>query len=252
MKIVAYCALHYGKEWLEWAIRSVEPLVDEYHIFYTPHPSHGSTTKMTKPEGEDREALLEIANMFDITVWHDVDQFWHEGVYRDYCVNYLAKQGADLIVWNDADEIWGLDELSNSLDFAWTHNAREYRVHCIHFWCGVNYVCMDACMPTRIIKPTGLGEAYIPGMGFYHFGYAQSEMLILYKSKIHGHRGEWRKNWFPIYRDWEPGNEPECGVHPTNECDGETGKPFWMPVPFNRHDIDDLIGDHPYFDDKKV
>lgn len=248
---MAYCGLHYGQEWLEFAIRSVEPLVDEYHVFYTDHPSHGSTTDMTKPEGEDRETLKRIAESFDCVVWHDVDQFWQEGQHRDYCVHYLTQRGADLILWNDADEVWDLDVLSDALEFAWENPYKEYRTHAMHFWCGVNHVCMDECMPVRIIKPSGEGEGYVPGRGFYHFGYAQSAMLILYKSKIHGHRGEWRPGWFPIYRDWSPDKTYECGVHPTNACD-DNGKPFWTPVPFDRYDLEELIGDHPYFKDERV
>jgi len=252
MKIMAYCGLHYGAEWLEWAIRSVEPLIDEYHIFYTDHPSHGSTTTMTKPEAESRGHLMDIANMFPFVVWHDVDAFWKEGDHRDYCEKYLTDLGADLIIWNDADEVWDLDELSRSLDFAWDNPFKHYRTHAMHFWCGVNWVCNDACMPTRIIKPSGSGEGYIPGMGFYHFGYAQSEMLILYKSKIHGHKGEWRRNWWSMYKDWTPDKVYECGVHPTNECDDKTGKSFWTPEPFDRFSIEHLIGDHPYFRDERV
>ena len=76
MKILAYCALHYGAEWLEWAIRSVEPLVDEYHIFYTPHPSHGHISNVPLPKNESKDVLRAIADMYDITVWHDVDQFY--------------------------------------------------------------------------------------------------------------------------------------------------------------------------------
>lgn len=252
MNIQAYCALHYGQEWVEFAIRSVEPLIDRFHVFYTDHPSHGYHTKMTKPEGESREVLHAIASDFDCVEWHDVNQFWQEGDHRDYCVDYLAKRGADLILWVDADEVWDLDVLAEALDFAASHDARDYCVHAVHFWCGVNHVCLDECMPVRIIKPSGSGTAYIPGRGFYHFGYAQSQMLVLYKSKIHGHRAEWRKNWFFIYKDWEPGKEYECGVHPTNECDDKTGKPFWTPVPFDRYDIKHLIGDHPYFTDERV
>jgi hypothetical protein len=254
LNIYAYCALHYGAQWLEFAIRSVLPLVDSYHIFYTPHPSHGSQTNMTMPEGEDRDSLRAIAGIFgDQVIWHDEPRFWQEGPQRDNAVEYLAKQGADLIVWNDADEVWDLDVLSAAIDFAVEGTARDYRTRAIHFWKGVNWVCMDDCMPVRLIKPSGHGEAYVPGMGFYHFGYAQSEMIVLYKSKIHGHRGEWRKNWFSeIYEDWKPGKVYKCGVHPTNECDDKTGKPFWTPIPFNRADIEHLIGDHPYYSDEIV
>lgn len=252
MKIFAYCGLHYGVEWLPWAIRSVLPLVDEYHIFYTGHPSHGHTTSMTIPEGESRDALYKLATQFDGVVWHDAGDFRHEGAHRDYCVKQLTQMGADLILWNDADELWDLDELAAALDYAAEHDAREYRVHCMHFWCGVNWVCMDAAMPVRVIKPSGHGEAYVPGMGFYHFGYAQSQMLVLYKSKIHGHKGEWRRGWWKdIYCDWEPGKVYKCGVHPTCACNDD-GKPYWMPKDFCRYDIEELIGDHPYFSDERI
>lgn len=251
MKITAYCALHYGAEWLEWAIRSVADLVDEYHLFYTPHPSHGHKTGMSIPEGESKEVLKSIADIFPNTVWHDVDQFWREGDHRDYCERYLTEQGSDLIIWNDADEVWDIDELSEHIEHAWYNPYKYYRVHALHFWCGVNWVCRDECMPVRLIKPSGDGEGYIPGLGFYHFGYAQSAMLVLYKSKIHGHKNEWRRNWWSIYRDWEPGMEVECGVHPTNACD-DNGKPFWTPEDFDRFDIEYLIGDHPYFSDERV
>lgn len=252
MKIAAYCALYYGAEWLQWAIESVTPVVDEYHVFYTPHPSHGHKTRRSLPKGEDAKTLRELAEDSG-AIWHEVSQFYQEGDHRDYCVKTLAEAGNEIIVWNDADEVWDLDELCRSLDIVAKGDARDYRVHAMHFWKSVNWVCYDACMPTRFIKPSGSGEAYIPGMGFYHFGYAQSELLVQFKASIHGHRAEWRRNWWgDIYKDWKPTDVHECGVHPTNECDSETGKPFWTPVPFDRFDIEHLIGDHPYFSDELI
>jgi hypothetical protein len=252
-KILAYTVLHYGAQWLEFALRSVQDLVDEHHIFYTPHPSHGTRTRKSLPEGEDRQTLHSISYMMGAK-WHDTDQFRYEGKQRDYCVKYLAENGANMIVVVDADEVWDIDVLSNAIDFAFDGDARDYGVHAIHFWRGVNWVCYDDCMPIRLIKPyLFLGTSYCPGRGFYHMGYAQSEMLIQYKMTIHGHRSELRKNWYPIFRDWKgPEDTPECGVHPTNECDDKTGKPFWVPVPFDRYDLIDLIGDHPYFNDEIV
>lgn len=257
MKISAYCALLYGQEWLEWAILSVVDLVDDYHVFYTPHPSHGTQTRKSLPDGEDRETLRDIAKSMG-AIWHDVDQFYHEGHHRDYCRDQLFEHGADLVVWNDADEVWDPDVLSDAMDWAMAYgkdgqHALEYRTHALHFWRGVNWVCRDACMPVRLLRRDGVGEAYVPGMGFYHFGYAQSEMLIQYKMTIHGHRSELKRNWFPVYKDWKgPEDTPKCGVHPTNGCDDKTGKAFWVPEPYSRYDIKDLIGDHPYFSDELV
>lgn len=254
MKVLAYCALHYGQEWLEWTIRSVIDFVDEYHVFYTPHPSHGTRTDKSLPDGEDRETLRAIALSFDDVVWHDVTQFYQEGDHRDYCVNVLSQMGADLILWQDADEIWDPDVLSDAMDWVMARDYRDNRVHAMHFWKGLNWVCYDECMPVRFIKPgAGQREGYVPGRGFYHMGYAQSAMLIQYKMTIHGHRAELKRNWFPVYRDWKgPEDTPECGVHPTNGCDDKTHKPFWNPVPFVRFDIEHLVGDHPYFVDELI
>ena len=42
MKIVGYTIVHYGADYIGYAVRSVLPLVDKHNIFYTPHPSHGT------------------------------------------------------------------------------------------------------------------------------------------------------------------------------------------------------------------
>jgi hypothetical protein len=252
MEIYAYTALHYGAEYLEHAIRSTELYADKHYVFYTSHPSHGYQTKSTIPEHEREGVLKEIVESFNHTVWLKEERFFQEGRQRDYCADYLASQGADLILWQDADEIWDLDNLDPILRFAWDGTHRDTRVHAAHFWKGLNWVCMDACMPVRVINPSGDGEGYAHGAGFWHMGYAISQVTMLYKWKIHGHKGELRRNWYPIYRDWEgPEDTPKCGVHPTNGC-SDDGKPFWVPEPFDRHHIEHLLGDHPYFSDEFV
>jgi len=230
-------------------MRSVEWMVDEHYVFYTPHPSHGTTTKMALPVGEDENTLHSIVAQFPNAKWLKTDKFWQEGKQRDYCVQTVFQGGADLIIWVDADEIWDEDVLSEAIDHVLSGDAAEWRVRAMHFWRSVNYVCMDEAMPIRFIKRDGHGIGYVPGMGFYHMGYAQSEMLILYKQSIHGHRAEWRRNWYgDIYKRWHsPEDTPPCGVHPTCSCDDD-GKPFWVPRQFDKYDIEHLIGDHPYWD----
>jgi hypothetical protein len=59
-----------------------------------------------------------------------------------------------------------------------------------------------------------------------------------YKWLIHGHKGELRPNWHQQkFRNWHPGM---TDVHPTNDD-------FWDPVPYDKYQIEGLIGDHPYF-----
>lgn len=244
MKIVAYYGLHYGREWFEWSLRWMAPFVDETHIFYTPHPSHGTQTSMTIPLLETRAELALTAALAGAT-WHDVDQFFQEGAHRDYAVNWCFQNGADLVIAPDADEIWDPDELERAIAQALDGPHRLYRARVQgHFWKGVNWVCRDECWPVRFLKPLGDDQdGFIEGPGFWHFGYAQSEMLVLYKMRIHGHRNEIRKGWYlEKFKDWKPGIGD---VHPTNID-------FWTPEPFSREEIAYLIADHPYFSDEMV
>lgn len=243
MKVYAYYGLHYGREWFEWSLRWMYPFVDETHVFYSSHPSHGHTTRMSTPDLETREELKATAD-YAGACWHDVDQFWQEGAHRDYAVRWCFDHGADLVIAPDADEIWDPDVLESGIQQAFAGPHRVYRCRVQgHFWRGVNWVCRDEAQPVRFLTNTGEGEGFIDGPGFWHFGYAQSEMLILYKMRIHGHKNEIRRGWYlEKFKGWEPGIED---VHPTNEN-------FWTPQPFDRNEIGYLIADHPYFNDNIV
>ena len=59
-KVIAYTALHYGKEYLADAIRSVIDYVDQYWVIYTPVGSPGHRTDAPCPES--KEELSWIAN----------------------------------------------------------------------------------------------------------------------------------------------------------------------------------------------
>jgi hypothetical protein len=254
VKISAYCGLHYGREWLEWAIRSTLPFVDSWHIFYAAHPSHGHDTRSTCPD--TKEMLQDIAIPMGVQ-WHDIpDTIRYEGQHRDYATEWLKSAGADRILWVDADEVWSPDDLEHLYEQAMAGlGKREYRVKVHgHLWKSVNWICRDACMPVRMIDPHApMGtEHYVSNAGFWHFGYAQAFETVAYKIKIHGHRGEFRRNWLSIYSHWKPGDIYKCGVHPTNGCDDKTGKSFWTPEAFDRFEIADLIGDHPYFCDELI
>lgn len=242
MNLIAYSIAHYGKEWLEWSLRSVTPFVDEMHIFYTPHPSHGTQAR-TRQCPDTRQDLRDIACEFDV-VWHDVAQFYQEGAHRDHAVKVCTDAGADTILVVDSDEVWDPDDLEVALGKVVGQPERNFGVEVnAHFWRGVNWVCRDKCSPIRFINPSGQGTAYIGLPGFYHFGYAQSIRLVAYKMAIHGHRSEIRPRWFTTrFSRWEPGVND---VHPTNEK-------FWNPEPFDRDLIAHLIGDHPYFNDELV
>lgn len=252
MKLVSLTVLHYGREWLEWALRSVEPFMDEMHIFYTPHPSHGHpATRQTNPDS--KEELFYIAKAFPSVHWHEVDAFYNEGPQRDFARDFCIAEGADLIVVVDADEVWDPDDLDSAIAQAYGHPALWKSRIKGNLWKGVHWVCRDDLRPDRIIVPGSLDPRYLEGPGFWHFGYAVSMQTMLYKLSIHGHKDELRKDWAYLYQQWKnPDDTPKCGVHPTNECDSTSGKAFWVPEPFDREELRHLIGDHPYFDEDLV
>jgi hypothetical protein len=247
MKVIAYYALHYGKEWLKWSMKSIRPFVDDIYVFYTATPSFGHSTYLTNPDTMDE--LHDIAKEFGVNWYNYKAKFGWEGDHRDHAVNYLMDEvGSDVVMAVDADEIWHPDYLEYSLDWVKHESYRHYRAWFIHFWRSVRWICLDPAMPVRFhrksyVYPT---DTYIPRPDpyycVYHMGYAQSPSIINYKQDIHGHKGEWRDGWFDQkFMPWKPGSGI-FDVHPTNVD-------FWKPELFKDGDgvFHKLISDHPYY-----
>jgi len=243
MKVIAYYALHYGAEYLAWSVRSIQSAVDEIHVLYSERPSFGHGTSFKCPETEAdvyREAHRFLTKPL----------FWHkgtwpnEGAHRDSIYKIAQNVGSDIIVVVDADEIWDPDELVQAIDIVRTRSEKNVLVRFIHFWRSLNWCCEDPCMPVRLIRPNGKGDWYLSPQDspVFHFGYAQSPNLIQYKMEIHGHKNEWRQEWFlKKFIPWTPDNNLK-DVHPTNLN-------FWNPKTLSdKHHkkISQLLGDHPY------
>jgi len=246
IKSTAACyVLHYGAEWLRWSLRSVCKSVDNIYVFYTERPSFGHQTMLHKPIGESRDELMEICGAFDNVVWKDADRYYDwEGQHRDAAMKYITEQGHDVIFVVDADEIWPkllMDYIIMKLIMADPKDiSRVYRIGMQHFWRSLKWVCRDAACPTRVFTKNGLmtAEQYFSN-NVFHMGYAQSPDLIRYKESIHGHKSEWRPNWFDTrFMNWEPGN---IDVHPT--CVN-----FWSPeLYYDDGQLQAVVGDHPYW-----
>ncbi len=240
MKTIAYYGIHYGSEWLEWSMRSIEPYVDDILVLYSDKPSHGHGTDIPCPDS--KQDILSIANKHGV-VWAEMNSSRWEGDHRDQAVETCFDMGADIVMVVDHDEIWESGMLQLCLRFVKDSPARNYLVHMQHYWRSVSWVCYDECMPVRFHKKPNetAGDVYIPReyCNVHHYGYAQSSPLIAYKWLIHGHLGELRPNWYQQkFLDWKPGGKD---VHPTNY------EEFWNPVPFDKTELVNLIGDHPYY-----
>lgn len=240
MKVIAYTALRYGRDYLAYAIQSIIDSVDEYHVLYAVTPSHGHYDPAPCPE--TRTELYEIAhNVAGAKLrWHD-GQWAHEGLQRESIYEYAPD--ADVILVLDADEIWGEGLVEQFTDF---NNgryklARYWRQPIIHYWRSFRRcVLRDPAYPVRIIFPKAVGEISMdwvyPTMVINHMGYAQRPEIVGYKMKIHGHKNELRPGWFED--TFLPNRQFDC--HPV-------GSEFWNPETVNPWDyLPSFMKAHPF------
>lgn len=242
-KVHAYTVLHYGKDYIRYALQSVYPLVDKIHIVYTPHPSHGHQTFLTPPEQmEDIYKEVMADDVHHKIVWHNLRNIFYEGPHRDTAVRLCRDAGAEMVLVVDCDEVWPRETLRQALEYVHEQNkARNWLINFTHLWRSFNWCCRDQNWPVRILDLRyANGVGYIPvELGeIYHFGYAVRDSLMHYKWRIHGHKNELRTNWFA--EKWDQWPPPE-DCHPTNE------QGFWNPEPFDKKMLPVLMRGHPFY-----
>lgn len=241
-RVLAYIPLHYGAEYLEAVIKSISPCVDQILILYTARPSYGFTTGAECPETQ--EQLRDIAYAAsDKIYWMDVTGMaGFEAQHRSISETFAQGKGFDQILAVDADEVWETSVLKSALEEALKLPYRRVKINgWLHFWRGFNWICQDGFLPVRI---TNLHEGNQKEEGcvngkIYHFGYAQSEAVMRYKWKIHGHLDELRPNWMEEkYFGWVPGIED---VHPVSIG-------LWNPISFEKELLPETLKKHKNYD----
>jgi len=246
MKIIGMTALHYGADYLGWAIRSIIDYVDEYYILYANNPSHGTRNRFDIPP--EREAIGNLNRIAseaagDKLRWY-VGNWRFEGEQRD-AIHDICPD-ADVVLVLDSDEIWHwriLQELSLVLEGAIHNSVWRYRLPIIHYWRSFRKcVLHDPAFPERVIFPRNRGKAvktYRATRSINHMGYAIMPDIMDYKWTIHGHKNELRTdvNW---YRDVFLANrQKDC--HP---C----GSEYWNPEDVNPLDyMPSYMEQHPFF-----
>lgn len=246
MKTVAYTALHYGRDYLGSAIRSVVDAVEEYHVIYTPIGSHGHRTDVLCPESRDELYAIAWDTAGRKLHWHE-DVFAYEGQQREAIHQYAPE--ADIILVVDADEVWGegLAEFAiHSYGYP-MQPARRLRLPMIHYWRSFQRgILHDPAYPERVIFPKIVGEVMTTRSGsrpdltnIHHFGYAQRPEIVEYKQHVHGHKGEWRRDvdWF--HDKFMANAQTDC--HPV-------GSDYWNPEPVDPFalGLPDWMRQHPY------
>lgn len=229
MTRVSFVCLHYGKEYLAWSLRALDPIVDHHVVLYSPRPSFGHHSTAVCPDTQP-ELFAEAKRFITKPLHWRADVWPNEGAHRDSVFPIARDLGADQIIVTDSDEVWDTEQARAALDAAAGHEEGPVLVRFAHFYRSFKWICRDECMPVRILnlKPSGglrssrswyLSPQEVP---VYHFGYAQSVAITRYKWTCHGHQAEFRQGWLENkYIGWKPG---QGDVHPTNFG-------FWDPKP---------------------
>jgi len=251
--IMSYTICHYGVSYLEYALRSVYPIVDKSFVFFTPHPSHGHSSNLPPLETRDEIMASIPSSEWNKLTWVDTNGFYQEGEQRNYAVQTLINEGASIILNVDYDEIWEQSNLDNSIKSVWDRNiTRNWLCNMLHFWRSFNFVCEDDGWPVRIIDTRHTsGLNYLSPVEFgkvNHFGYAITSELLRYKMSLHGHKNEWRKDWYEkCWLPWPPGNN----VHPTNDLK-ENGEGWWNPKPYDKNLLPDFMRSHKWYNEELI
>lgn len=249
MRTIAYCALHYGADYLGYAIRSVIDHVDQFIVAYTDVGSHGHRTALSCPDS--METLYEIARRAagDKLLWH-ANRWDYEGQQRDFAVSLAEKNDADVILVVDSDEIWPENYAGIVASGVYWGIWHEWRLPMIHYWRSFyKAVLHDPAYPIRAINPSlknvmpdkrtttaNLGDALLY---LNHMGYAQRSEIVKYKLLTHGHKNEFRQDvdWFNDV--FMANRQHDC--HPV-------GSEYWTPEAVNPLDyMPEFMQKHPYY-----
>ena len=248
LKSVACYALHYGKEYLAWSIRSTQDAVDEVLVLYAAAPSFGHGGEVPCPETE--EELLQEANRFATKPVR-----WHPGRWRSELEHRFAalaearKAGADLVLVVDADELWAPGVAQTTLRSVYDANrAGRWMASFRNFWRSFDWEVRDGFLPVRIVDlrhpltfDANLRHDEQPEP-VLHFGYAQSEQMVRYKWSCHGHQSELRPDWLEKkFLNWTP---ESTDLHPVAR---DLWKKAYPVSPHVQGLVGHLLADHPYY-----
>ncbi len=247
--VMVYCICHYGADYLGHSLQSIYDYVDQIHVIYTPHPSHGYQADTPPIESKEQIQQSIPAAIFDKIHWYEMQGVYQEGQQRDAALKICQDAGADIVLVVDCDEIWPTETLKSMLDVVKNGEtqARDWLVNMTHLWRSFSWCCRDENWPVRFIdlREHRAGTKYLDrNLGeVYHFGYAVRDEIMRYKWQIHGHRDELRSGWLDNEWQWWP---PRENCHPTNERNNK-GVGFWNPEPFDKRELPLFMRQHPFY-----
>lgn len=256
MKTLAFFSVHFGSEYLAWAVKALEPVVDEVHVLYAPKPSYGfAVTDAVNPDTEDH--LRAQAERFmprqSKLCWHRIEAH-SESEHKNNAYRIGDLRGADVAFVMDADEVWPTESAFMAADYVRSvRGARRWLCDFNHFFITFDWVVRDAFRPVRMIdlRVTNESDAHLPRrvqdpLKIQHFSLVQSLKTQRYKRTCHSHSPELLENcpnWVDdVWCKWQPGFEHPF-LHPVM-------RDFWAPAPTPpevREWLSVFMPDHPYY-----
>lgn len=198
MKVVGMTALLYGKTYLKAAIESIIDSVDEHHILYCPHPSHGYNNGILPPDTEDELHQIAFEAAGKKLRWHKGD--WQYESDQRNSIRYYAPD-ADAIVIVDSDEVYEDGLAEEALKYGFGTGASQLLLPFVHMWRTFKRgFAHDPAYPTRVVFPknSSAKSLFQTNKRIWHYGYAQPSEIVKYKVQNHGHSAEFRRDvdWF--------------------------------------------------------
>lgn len=211
MKVLGFCAIHYGLELLEQALRSVVDVVDKFYMVYSQQPSFGFAGALKCPDTEASIHRIAQEVLGDKLIWESYDRFGSEAEHLAMC--YRQTAGYSVLLRIDADEIFV--DAEEMVEHAYSGSARYYACTGFkHFFKDWEHYHMDAHCPVRLenLRRDNLNTDKIEGE-VLHLGWAQNERTIRYKLSTFSHANEIVPGFWDKYLRWEPGSH-ETDLHP--------------------------------------
>jgi hypothetical protein len=262
MKVLGYVMLHYGVDYLEYALTPLCEVCEKVIILYSLNPTHNMKDK--KVSMDSRGELQAIAGKFPNVQWIDVFDCVTEGQHRDKIFNYT--KGYDVLVNADYDEVWNVEDLRRAVVQVYNSPFRNHGIDgFINFWRGFGYVAAkhkildynsgkftegeesDLFRPIRLIhlREKNVSEQPDIKATIYHFGYVIKRRKMEYKLSIHGHRGEMDNKWLEVWKNWQP-THTKGNFHPVST-------EIWLEIrPFDRTQLPEIMKNHPYFNQDMI
>ncbi len=232
--------LHYGSDYLEVCLKSLETACDKIIILYSMNPTHQDSS--IEINRETRADLKKIADQFDKVQWVDCFGIHGEGHHRGQIWNYV--KGYDVLVNADYDEVWEPEDLQRAIQEVYNSPFRNHGIDgFITFFRGFNYITNpDSYRPVRLWNLREKNTAQEPAIKakIYHFGYAIRRRTMAYKWSIHGHISELRPEWLDLWNNWQL-KDMKGDFHPTSYG-------VWTEISqFDREQLPDFVKAHKFY-----